>query len=215
MRLFKTPFFIQILFPNILWSVKTNQKIIYLTFDDGPTPVVTPFVLETLDKFEAKATFFCIGHHLLQEPEITHKITKEGHLLANHTQFHSKAGSISTVDFLKEIQACDSALEPYRNSSLFRPPYGKLNFSTYWKVRKFKKIVLWDVLTYDFDAKLSKEVILKNAVKNTKNGSIVVFHDSDKAFENLKYVLSKYLEHFSSLGFSFETLEKVNQNKIN
>ncbi len=225
----KTPTIIQRLFKNYSWRFpSTHNKILYLTFDDGPTPEITEWTLQELNKFNAKATFFCIGKNIENHPKIFHKILENGHSIGNHTHNHLNGWKTDNVNYLKNTLKCEksiqsvvksfqlkkeeekgynSKIKTYKSQLLFRPPYGKIKPSQAKKLRKKgMKIILWDVLSGDFDAELSKEKSLKNCIKYSENGSVIVFHDSVKAAEKLKHVLPKFLKHFKEKGFEFEKI---------
>lgn len=212
MKLFKTlvkpPVWLQFLLPNVTWK-KSNSNSIYLTFDDGPTPEITDFVLQELEKYNAKATFFCIGKNVLEHPEICAKVAANGHALANHTMNHIKGWKVSTEVYLQEIEYCNQALQkvfPNKKVNFFRPPYGKISPSQIQKVSGEYEIVLWSVLSCDYDESLNSNDVVENVIQYAQPGSIIVFHDSKKAFPRLKAALPKVLAHFSEKGFQFSTL---------
>lgn len=181
------------------------HKTIYITFDDGPIPIVTPFVLETLKKFCAKATFFCIGDNIDKHPDIFEQIKTDGHTIGNHTYNHLKGWDTSDNEYLKNTLKCQNLTK----TCLFRPPYGRIKKSQIKLLRQHipdVKIIMWDVLSGDFDLKLSPEKCLKNVLKHTEPGSIIVFHDSLKAKDRLEYVLPKALEIWTKQGYSFRVL---------
>lgn len=195
------------IYPNRLWSMPASDKTIYLTFDDGPHPVATPFVLDELKKYNAKATFFCIGKNVIEFPDIYKRIISEGHSVGNHTQHHLNGWKTETNEYLDDVKEASTHIQ----SNLFRPPYGRLRSVqargiAYAIKNKSSKIVMWDVLSGDFDEKLSKEKCLKNVLDKTSNGSIIVFHDSEKAFPRVQYALPLFLSDFSHKGFSFKAL---------
>jgi peptidoglycan/xylan/chitin deacetylase (PgdA/CDA1 family) len=206
----KTPGLFRMAYPRCLWKADTGSKTLYLTFDDGPIPEVTPWVLEQLKKLQAKATFFCIGKNIATNPKIFRQIIKDGHSIGNHTFDHLNGWKNSNSDYFKNITACDNVLTaqktPKRDEPLFRPPYGKLTPFQYRRLFGKYKIVMWDVLSLDFDLNVSKTSVLKNVLKNSEPGSIIVFHDSLKAQAKLEYALPRLLEHFSSKGFMFDKL---------
>ncbi len=200
---YKTPALLRLLFGNLLWKIKTNEKAIYLTFDDGPTPEITPWVLKVLDEFDAKATFFCIGKNVQAYPEIYRVVTKAGHAVGNHTHNHLNGWKTTSQTYLENTAEAAG----YIDSKLFRPPYGKIKPK---QIRLLKNagyiLVMWDVVSADFDQKLSPETCFQNLVRHTKPGSIVVFHDSQKAFDNLKVVFPKMLAYFSAEGYTFKAI---------
>jgi peptidoglycan/xylan/chitin deacetylase (PgdA/CDA1 family) len=206
MYLIKTPYLLKKFYPKeLIWAKDRNHKIVYLTFDDGPIPIVTPFVLETLKIFDAKATFFCIGENISKNPEIYERIKTDGHAIGNHTYNHLRGWSTDDDIYLEDIIKCQELTK----TSLFRPPYGRIKKSQI-KLLKSKypeqKIIMWDVLSGDFDLKLSPEKCLKNVIKHTSNGSIVVFHDSLKAQKRLEHTLPLALELWTKEGYRFHTL---------
>lgn len=210
----KTSPLLAAVYRDCLWKVKTTKKVLYLTFDDGPIPEVTPFVLQQLKKYGAKATFFCIGKNVDENPEIFEQIISDGHAIGNHTYDHLNGWSHGNKHYYQNIGHCDEILgsafsipqSAIRNPQLFRPPYGKLKPAQYLYLKNKYKIVMWDVLSFDFDLKISKEQVLKNVISNCEPGSIVVFHDSLKAWPKLEYALPKVLEYFSEQGYKFEKL---------
>jgi peptidoglycan/xylan/chitin deacetylase (PgdA/CDA1 family) len=199
----------EILFPRYIWRIKTTEKKIYLTFDDGPIPEVTEWVLENLALFNAKGTFFCVGENIIKHPEILKKIINDGHIVANHTQNHLKGWKTENDLYLNNFHLCEKSIESIKKekSNLFRPPYGQLKRKQADEILRTHKILMWSVLTKDYDANFDEVKCLENAIKKTRNGSIVLFHDSLKAQKNLRYVLPKYLEHFSKKGYKFEIIE--------
>lgn len=202
----KTPSIIKFIFNKWVWSFSKKEKNIYLTFDDGPTKEITNWTLNQLKKFNAKATFFCIGKNIKAHPELFQKITLEGHSIGNHTNNHLNGSKSTLKDYMLNIEEAEQYFDK-NNSKLFRPPYGKLNLKQGKKIReKGYKIIMWDVLSADFDTTISNKTCLENVLKNTENGSIIVFHDSIKASEKLKYVLPKILEYYISKGFSFKSI---------
>lgn len=199
----------EILFPRYVWRIRTSDKKIFLTFDDGPIPVVTEWVLEELKKYNAKATFFVVGDNVKRNPEIFQKILIEGHRVGNHTQNHIKGWSNETDDYLANFKECQNSISALKPSgvNLFRPPYGQIKRSQAREIFKTHKILMWSVLTRDYEVKLSEEQCLKKAIRQTSAGSIVLFHDSLKAQKNLYYVLPRFLEYFSKKGYEFSTIE--------
>lgn len=202
MYLVHTPSIIQNLFPNFIWKVPTQDKVIYLTFDDGPIPEVTPWVLDCLADYEAKATFFCVGDNVRKYPKIFNALVDAGHSPGNHTFNHLNGWSSENIPYFHNVRHCAHLV----HSNLFRPPYGRLKPKQVQFLLRHYTIVMWDVLSGDFDAGITKEQCLQNVVTNSGPGSIVVFHDSIKSFENLKYALPGTLEHFSKLGYTFQNL---------
>lgn len=194
--------FLKKVYPKAIWNLERNDKTIYLTFDDGPIPGLTEWVLEELNKFDAKATFFCVGANIEKHPHVFEAIKKGGHRVANHTMNHIKGFKTLVTDYLKEVEAC----EVLTGSRLFRPPYGQLKRSQYKAlVERNYKIVMWDVISYDYE-KISEDTCLSNVINNSTNGSVVLFHDSLKAEKNLRYALPAFLKYFSDLRYSFKTI---------
>lgn len=206
----KTPNIIKRIFPKLIWDISSKNKTIYLTFDDGPTPEVTNWVLKQLNHYNAKATFFCIGKNITNHPDILKNTIQNGHTIGNHTNHHLNNWKVSSKTYIKDVEQTQEILKQQLNidvAKLFRPPYGKIKLKTTKKLqRKGFKIVMWDVLSADFDQSITPEKCLENVINNTTNGSIIVFHDSLKVFDNLKYALPKILEHFSQQGYEFKAL---------
>ena len=201
----KTPRIIQRIFKNYTWRFFTDKKEIYLTFDDGPTPEITDWTLDILAKYNAKATFFCIGKNVVKEPKIYHRILKEKHQTGNHTQNHKNGFKTDLKTYINNILEAETHLE--NPSKLFRPPYGRIKKKQAQKIKSLGyKIIMWDALSADFDTAITKENCLQNVLKSTKPGSIIVFHDSVKAAENLQYTLPKVLEYFSKKRYTFKTI---------
>ncbi|WP_285009335.1 polysaccharide deacetylase family protein [Pedobacter faecalis] len=205
MYLIKSPRLLKWYYPELTWHMERTDKVIYLTFDDGPIPDVTPFVLKTLRMFEAKATFFCIGDNVRKYPEIFSALKDEGHSIGNHTFNHLKGWKTHDKIYLENFELC----QEITGTELFRPPYGRIRKSQIAEIKRRYpnlKVVMWDVLSGDFDLQLSPVKCLNNVLTHTENGSIVVFHDSQKAFDRLKYALPKTLEHFAAQGYTFRAL---------
>ena len=204
MYLIKTPQLIQSLFPNFTWRIPTQEKTLYLTFDDGPIPEVTPWVLEQLAKYDAKASFFCVGDNIRKHPEVFAQVKEQGHTIGNHTYNHLNGWMTENIPYFHNVRHGATI----SNSILFRPPYGKLKGKQAQFLLRHYRIIMWDVLSGDFDPKVSAEQCLANVVKKVQPGSIVVFHDSLKAEGKLNYVLPKVLEHFSAEGYQFNRLSE-------
>ncbi|RVT78483.1 polysaccharide deacetylase family protein [Flavobacterium sufflavum] len=210
----KTHSIIKKIFSNYVWDIPNNEKKIYLTFDDGPTPEITSWVLNQLEQYNAKATFFCIGKNIAAHSEIFAQIQAKGHSIGNHTNNHLNGWKTSIDDYLENISCCENTINNLSSeikdlkSKIFRPPYGKIKRVQAKKLRQQGyKIIMWDVLSADFDQNISKEECLNNVVSNTQSGSVIVFHDSVKAFKNLEYVLPKVLKHLADKHFSFEAIK--------
>ena len=201
----RTPWLLRKLYPKLIWKTDHNARCIYLTFDDGPIPIVTPFVLNILKQYNAKATFFCIGDNVDKHPNIFEQIKNNGHAIGNHTYNHLKGWKTDDKTYLDNFLQADKLL----NTNLFRPPYGRIKRSQVKLLKQAKpdlKIIMWNVLSGDFDVNLKPEKCLENVVRNTDNGDIVLFHDSLKAKERMEYVLPKALEYWSKEGYEFSDL---------
>ena len=200
----KTPTIIQKFFPNYCWRFSTSVKEIYLTFDDGPTPEITTYVLNELKKHKAKATFFCIGKNVKKYHTIYERIKKEGHAIGNHTYNHLNASRVTKTSYIENIQKAAKLIK----SNLFRPPYGRLKSSQARSIISMGyKIIMWDVLSADFDTTITPEKCLKNVLSKTSSGSIVVMHDSHKAKDKIFYALPKILSYFTEKGYVFKSID--------
>ena len=198
------PRFIQRLYPERIWAFSHEKASVFLTFDDGPIPEVTPWVLDELKKHNAKATFFSIGENVKKHPEIFERILSEGHSVGNHTFNNLKGSKTETSKYIENTLLAEKLI----HSKLFRPPYGKIT-SKQAKILQIKgfKIVMWDVISYDYDSTVSEEKCLENVLKNIQSGSIIVFHDSLKAEKNLRYVLPKVLEIIVKKGWLCNSIQ--------
>jgi peptidoglycan/xylan/chitin deacetylase (PgdA/CDA1 family) len=195
----RPPTYLRFLYPGVVWNKPTNEKILYLTFDDGPTPEVTSSVLDHLSLHNAKATFFCIGENVKKHPTLYNRIKAEGHAIGNHTNTHPNSWKVKYDFYLKDVEEARKVID----SNLFRPPYGKLTPRTLFALRNKYRIIMWDVISCDFDERVSAEQVEKNVIENATNGSIIVFHDSVKAAPRMLEVLPAILKHYTELGFSF------------
>ena len=214
MYLVKTPTFIQNLFPNFTWRISTQVKEVFFTFDDGPIPEVTPWVLDQLRPYNAKVTFFCVGDNIRKHPDIFSQIKAEGHSVGNHTFHHFNGWATENIPYFHDVRHGAN----YSGSVLFRPPYGRLKPKQTQFLQRHYRIVMWDVLSGDFDPNISSERCFKNVMQNVTPGSIVVFHDSLKAMDKLSYVLPKVLKELTDKGYSFSPLaqhfeESVTKNR--
>ena len=198
----RTPYLVQAVFKQLVWNIPSENNTVYLTFDDGPTPHVTPWVLETLKEHKAKGTFFCVGKNVEQHPEIYQEILSQGHTVGNHTHHHLNGWKTNTRRYLLDIKKCSSLI----HSRLFRPPYGRLRKVHYKEIKNQYSVVMWDVLSGDFDKRISNEKCLKNVVTKVTSGSVVVFHDSLKAETKLRFVLPKVLTELSARGYEFSAI---------
>ncbi len=202
MYLVHTPQYVQALFPGLIWKMSGNHKEIYLTFDDGPIPEVTPWVLDVLKEYNARATFFCVGDNVRKHPDIFEKVIREGHTVGNHTYNHLSGWATENISYFHNIRHCARKV----HSGLFRPPYGKMKPSQVQFLQRHYRIIMWDVLSGDFDRDITPEDCAQNVIQNAGPGSIVVFHDSLKAETNLRYALPHVLNYFTSMGYSFHAL---------
>ncbi len=206
MYLIKTPLWLRLIYRSCTWRMPTQEKVLYLSFDDGPHPEATPFVLEQLAMFNAKASFFCIGKNVQLYPVLYDAILDANHTVGNHTQNHMNGWKNTTADYLMDIQKASAHIK----SNLFRPPYGRILFEQIKALRKRKdlpqNIVMWDVLSGDFDTSITGEKCAQNVIQHAGPGSIIVFHDSAKAMDRLRIALPKVLLHFTNLGYQFKVL---------
>jgi peptidoglycan-N-acetylglucosamine deacetylase len=207
----RTPRLIQALMPSFTWRVPTSEKVIHLTFDDGPIPEVTPWVLDTLSQYDARATFFCVGENVGRYPTLFQRLSAEGHAVGNHTHNHLNGWQTTDFSYIRNISTCDELVQ----SPLFRPPYGRIKPSQRQSLGQHYQIVMWDVLSGDFDPELSEAQCLANVVRNTRRGSIVVLHDSLKAEQKLRFVLPRVLEHFTLRGYRFEPVPSQRTGTMN
>lgn len=204
MYLIKTPDIIQRLFSNYTWCKPENEKVVYFTFDDGPIPDVTEWVLDQLDVFDAKGTFFCVGENVVKYPSIYQRILAEGHSVGNHTFNHLNGWNEDYLTYLRNIKKCSQVVD----SKLFRPPYGRLKPKQALYLQRYYKIIMWEILSGDFDPKISPQKCYENIVNNVKSGSIVVLHDSLKSEKNLRYALPKALSTLKAKGYSFKAIQE-------
>ena len=201
-KLIKTPSFIRYIFPSLIWNKLKSRKTIYLTFDDGPHSDLSNFILDELKKYQAKATFFYLGRQVEKYPKIFERCVNENHQIGNHTYSHLNGWATNNKKYYKDINKASKLI----NSDLFRPPYGRIKMSQIKHLKKHYKIVMWDVLSWDFDENTCSKECFKNIVKNTSSGSIIVLHENEKSYKKVKEVLPKILNYFSSKGFTFDVL---------
>ncbi|MEN9319792.1 MAG: hypothetical protein RLZZ309_779 [Bacteroidota bacterium] len=206
MYFIKTPFWLRLIYRSCIWRKSTEDRVLYLSFDDGPHPEATPFVLEQLANFNAKASFFCIGKNVQLYPDIYNEIIAAGHVVGNHTQNHMNGWKNTTDHYITDIQEATKSI----HSNLFRPPYGRISFAQIKALRSNpslpQDIIMWDVLSGDFDKTINSEQCAQNVIQHAGPGSIIVFHDSAKAMDRLRVALPKVLSHFSELGYQFKAI---------
>lgn len=205
-QLHKTPGLLQAAYPKLTWRRESSNEI-YLTFDDGPHPEITPWVLEELKKWQAKATFFCVGENLEKYPEVAKQITDGGHLIANHTHNHLKGWSTENKAYYNNIHQCEEVIRTLQEkaNSLFRPPYGRIKRKQIQNLNSTYELVMWSHLSWDFYPNLNIQKSLRN-LRKVAPGSIIVFHDSEKAFNNLQLLLPDMLTYWHSLNYKFSIL---------
>ena len=190
------------LYPGVVWNFSRREKVLYLTFDDGPIPDVTPKVLDILARYNAPATFFSIGDNVRKHPDIFRQIQTAGHRIGNHSFHHYNSWKVTATDYIHDVEFATSVID----SDLFRPPYGKLTPRTLWYLRKKFRVVMWDVISCDFDTKVSAEQVYQNVIENVGPGSVVVFHDSLKAAPSMLVALPKVLDYFKKEGYVFRII---------
>jgi peptidoglycan/xylan/chitin deacetylase (PgdA/CDA1 family) len=201
----KTPWWIKKLYPNCVWDIKTDEKALYITFDDGPHPTITPFVLQELKKYNAKATFFLIGDNAKKYPEVLQQIIDEGHSIGNHTMQHLNGWKTNDEDYIADIKGA----EQYISSNLFRPPYGRITKSQIKQLSIINyqlSIVMWNILAGDWEQSLSPQKCFNQIKNKIYPGAIVVFHDSEKAKERMEYAFPKFLQYAAKKGYTFKSI---------
>lgn len=203
MRFITTPSILRMFYPSLIWKMPKGEKKLYITFDDGPHPSITPKVLKILKKFNAKATFFCVGNNIEKYKTTFDMIVSEGHSVGGHTYNHEKGWNTKTGDYIISVDKTQQMI----NSDLFRPPHGRIKSSQIRKLKNYYKLIAWSVISYDWDKSLTPEDCFNNVIKNAGDGSIIVFHDSEKAEKNMIPTLTKVLEYYSEKGFAFEKLK--------
>lgn len=196
------PPFIRWIYPQAIWTLPGQGKTVYLTFDDGPTPLVTEKILDLLDDYQAKGTFFCIGKNIEQHPLLFKLIKAKGHHIGSHTYSHLNGWKTNSTNYLNDYQKG----REFAGSNLFRPPYGRLLLNPLQTIQKQDKVIMWDILSKDYDATLPPEKILRNVLRNIKPGSIIVFHDSEKAKDNVLTVLPQLLQHLKREGYTMDAI---------
>ncbi len=209
MRFFKVNSFIQRYFYRFTWRLNPNEKTIYLSFDDGPHEIATAQVLDILKQYQIKATFFCVGENVNRFPLIMNRIVSEGHSIGNHTFNHLKGWSCPSKEYLKNVEMAEKSISTYTRTTLFRPPYGRIRKKQASEIlKKGYKIIMWDILSYDYDKSINIDYCLKMISQKTRNGSIVVFHDSLKSMAQTSQLLGKYIENMKKRGFDFKVIEQ-------
>ena len=199
------PDFIKLMWRTPVWRINPSEKVIYLTFDDGPNPEVTPRVLDILDEFEAKATFFCVGENVMKHPEIFQEVKHRGHAVGNHTFNHVKGTEKTVKEYVDNV----GKAHEYIHSKLFRPPHGRITLSQVNKLKADFKIIMWDFITYDFDRQVTSTEILKEVKLRSRNGSVVIFHDSLKARKNVLEALPEALRYWKKEGYEVKALHEL------
>lgn len=199
----RPPLFYRLLFPEAIWRIKhRRRKVVFLTFDDGPIPEVTPWVLDTLDRYGIKATFFMVGDNVRRHPELLEEVRRRGHAMGNHTMHHLQGMKVTAYRYMHDISEANDLID----SPLFRPPHGLLRWKQARAIKDRYNLVMYDLVTRDYSKKLNPEQVFNNVRRYARNGSIIVFHDSLKAEKNMKAVLPRAIEYLRSLGYEFEPL---------
>ncbi len=197
------PLAYRLLFPEAIWRIKhKKRKVAYLTFDDGPVPEVTPWVLDILDRYGVKATFFLVGDNVRRNPELFEEIKRRGHAWGNHTMHHLQGMKVTSHRYMRDITEADFLLD----TPLFRPPHGLLRWSQAAAIKNHYNIVMYDLVTRDYSKKLTGEEVLDNVRRYARNGSIIVFHDSLKAEKNMRYAMPRAIEWLLAAGYEFERI---------
>ncbi|MDR2805012.1 MAG: polysaccharide deacetylase family protein [Dysgonamonadaceae bacterium] len=200
----RPPFFYRALFPGAHWRFNKDEKVVFLTFDDGPIPEMTPWVLDVLDKYGVKAVFFCVGDNVRKYPEIYREILARGHRVGNHTFHHLQGLKVTSKTYLNDVKEAEKLID----SKLFRPPHGHIRMPQFFKLRNDYTIVLWDVVTRDYSCLMTPEQVFNNVKKYTRNGSVIVFHDSLKGGEKTRYALPRSIEWLLEQGYQFRLIEE-------
>lgn len=208
----RTPFILPMLYPSLTWRMTPATPTLYLTFDDGPVPGPTELVLETLHRANVKATFFCIGDNVRKHPEIFKNVNRYGHAIGNHTYHHLNGWKTTTDDYEENVDLCKNEIEAHLGERqaprppLFRPPFGRISRKQIERIKSEYQIIMWDVLSVDYNRELSGEKCLRNTIASARTGSIIVFHDSYKAEKNLTYALPRFVDHYLGKGFAFDII---------
>ena len=198
----KPPLLVRLFYPTLLWKKQTDAKKLWLTFDDGPQPEVTPWILAVLKEVGIKATFFLVGEQMEKFPELVNAIKEDGHLIANHSYSHKNGWFTANKTYLQDVEKCQKLMPMNR---LFRPPYGKLSYGQIRKLKGQYKLILWDVLSMDFNQNTTADKVKNNVLKNAEKGSVIVFHNNKKSCENLRPILKETIAELKNKGFSFST----------
>lgn len=196
------PLLYRLLFPGAHWRFNTERKVVYLTFDDGPIPEITPWVLDLLDTYNIKATFFCVADNVRKYPEVYRMVKERGHRVGNHTYHHIQGLRTSSKNYMKDTDEAKKLID----SPLFRPPHGHLRINQFFRLRKKYKVIMWDVVTRDYSKYLNSDEVVRNVKRYTRNGSVIVFHDSIKAGDRMKKSLPQSLDWLIEQGYSFELI---------
>jgi peptidoglycan/xylan/chitin deacetylase (PgdA/CDA1 family) len=204
MILFKTPRLVELLFSSKMWGFSRSENSVYLTFDDGPDPQITPWILDFLHEQKLKATFFCVGENVLKYPHIFARIKQEGHSVGNHTMNHLKGTKTSLKSYIQNVEEADQLIQ----STLFRPPYGRMTFRQTQLLKKRYKIIMWSWLSNDFNKKISPEYILKKAATQIQQGDIIVLHDNSKTAERIQLILPELIHIIAQKGFRIKRIEE-------
>lgn len=202
MRFITIPRILRSFYPSLVWEMPRDEKKIFLTFDDGPHPTITSKVIDLLRRYDAKATFFCVGRNVEANKDIFNMILKEGHSVGNHTYNHDRGWRTATKDYIESVERANEHI----NSNLFRPPHGRIKYSQIRALQQKYKIITWTVISYDWDKSITSDDCFNNIIRNADSGSIIVFHDSEKAINNMLPALEKVLEYYKSKGFTFEKI---------
>ena len=202
MRFITIPRILRSFFPSLVWEMPRDEKKIFLTFDDGPHPIITPKIIDLLRRYDAKATFFCIGRNVEANKDIFNMILKEGHSVGNHTYNHDRGWRTATKDYIESVERANEHI----NSNLFRPPHGRIKYSQIRALQQKYKIITWTVISYDWDKSITSDDCFNNIIRNADSGSIIVFHDSEKAINNMLPTLERVLKYYKSKGFTFEKI---------
>jgi len=210
--LFKIPPIFPWFYPTLCWNGERSKNIIYLTFDDGPVPGVTDAILDILASYGINATFFCVGENIQKNPDLFERILQEGHMVGNHTYHHLDGWKHKVDEYIGDILECREIMAKYGFSydlHFFRPPYGRLKNIVIRKIQTEYRIIMWDVLSYDYSSRLTRDIMLRNTIQHTDGGSIVIFHDSEKTKGTTPFLISQYIDHFIEMNYEFSTINRL------